>query len=311
MRLTTVIAVAGVVALAAVPVVAHALDAPFYRTLVGRVMIWAIAALSLNLILGYGGLVSFGHAAYLGIGGYAVGILRAHGVESGPIQWSVAILATAAVAAAVGAVSLRTSGVSFIMITLAFAQMLYFMAVSVKAYGGDDGMALASRSHFPGVLDLDDERVFYYLTLGLLLAFLYLSRRVVHSRFGRVLQGVRSNERRMRALGFPTYRYKLAAFVLAGAVCGVAGVLLVNFTRYVTPAFMHWSRSGEIMVMVILGGMGTVVGPVLGAFVFLLLEHVLSGYTEHWAVVLGPILILIVLFGRHGVAGWLGRAPGG
>jgi branched-chain amino acid transport system permease protein len=311
MRLRAVLLVAGIVLLAAVPAVARALDAPFYLTLFGRVMIWAIAALSLNLILGYGGLVSFGHAAYLGVGVYSVGVLRAHGVDSGFVQWPVAILAAALIAAAVGAVSLRTGGVYFIMITLAFAQMLYFMGVSLKAYGGDDGMTLASRSRFPGLLDLENEPTFYYVTLGLLLACLYLSRRVVRSRFGRVLQGVRSNERRMRALGFPTYRYKLAAFVIAGTVCGMAGVLLVNFTRYVSPAFMHWTRSGEIMVMVILGGMGTVVGPALGAFAFLLLEEILSGYTEYWAVVLGPILVLIVLFARRGLAGLLGGASGG
>ena len=305
-RPLAVVAVAFVVALlVALPPLARALDQPFYVTLVGRIMIWAIAALSLNLILGYGGMVSFGHAAYLGVGVYTIGILSAHGIGNGYVQWPLAIVASAVVALGVGAVSLRTSGVYFIMITLAFAQMLYFLGVSLKAYGGDDGMTLAARSRFGDWLDLEDTAVFYYLVLAVLIAFHTLAARLVNARFGLVVQGVRVNERRMRAIGFPTYRYKLAAFVIAGAMCGMAGVLLVNFTKYASPAFMHWTRSGEIMVMVILGGMGTLLGPALGAAAFLMLEELLSGYTEHWALVLGPVLIVIVLFARRGLAGFL------
>jgi branched-chain amino acid transport system permease protein len=300
--------VAGVALLALLPVVARLLDEPFYLTLVGRIMIFAIAALSLDLILGYGGLVSFGHAAYLGVGVYTVGILASHGIQSGFVQWPLAVVASAAVAGAIGVVSLRTSGVYFIMITLAFAQMLYFLGVSLKAYGGDDGMTLPGRSQFAGLVDLEDPTVFYYVVLLLLVAFHWLGWRLVHSRFGWVIRGCRSNERRMRAIGFPTFRYKLLAFVLAGTMCGVAGVLLVNFTKYMSPAFMHWTRSGEIMVMVILGGMGTVFGPALGAFVFLLLEEWLSRYTEYWPVVLGPILVLIVLFAKRGLFGLLAPA---
>jgi branched-chain amino acid transport system permease protein len=301
--------IAVVALLALVPPAARLLDAPFYLTLVGRIMIWAIAALSLNLILGYGGMVSFGHAAYLGIGVYTVGILSAHGVSSGFVQWPLAVGAAAAVALLVGAVSLRTSGVYFIMITLAFAQMLYFLGVSLKTYGGDDGMSLPGRSRFGGLLDLEDPAVFYYVVLGLLVALHYVCYRLMRSRFGMVVRGCRSNERRMQAIGFPTFRYKLTAFVIAGAMCGAAGVLLVNFTKYMSPAFMHWTRSGEIMVMVILGGLGTVPGPALGALVFLALEEVLSGYTEYWPVVLGPILIAIVLFARRGLYGLLDRRP--
>jgi branched-chain amino acid transport system permease protein len=310
-RIPAVVAVGGAVLLAAIPVAARVVDEPFYVTLFGRIMIWAIAALSLNLILGYGGMVSFGHAAYLGVGVYTVGILAYHGIESGFVQWPLAVLASATVAAAVGAVSLRTSGVYFIMITLAFAQMLYFLGVSLKTYGGDDGMTLARRSRFGGLVDLEDPVVFYYLVLGVLVAFHYLSRRLVDSRFGMVVRGVRSNERRMRAIGFPTFRYKLTAFVIAGAMCGVAGVLLVNFTKYASPAFMHWTRSGELIVMVVLGGMGTVLGPALGTVAFLLLEEVLSGYTEHWAVVLGPVLLLVVLSARRGLYGLLARPARG
>ena len=295
----------GLVGLAAVPLLAGALDAPFYLTLVGRIMIWAIAALSLNLILGYGGMVSFGHAAYLGVGVYTVGILSAHGILDGFVQWPLAVLAGALVAAAVGAVSLRTSGVSFIMITLAFAQMLYFLGVSLKAYGGDDGMTLAARSRFAGLVDLEHPVVFYYVVLAFLVGFHVLSHRLVNSRFGLVIRGARSNEWRMRAIGFPTYRYQLTAFVIAGAMCAVAGVLLANHAKYMSPAFMHWTRSGELMVMVILGGMGTLPGPTLGAFAFLLLEELLSSYTEHWAVILGPVMIAIVLFARRGLWGVL------
>ncbi len=299
--------VAAFLALALVPLAARLFDAPFYVTLTGRMMIWAIAACSLNLILGYGGMVSFGHAAYLGVGVYTVGILSAHGVSSGFVQWPLAIGASALTAAAVGAVSLRTSGVSFIMITLAFAQMLYFLGVSLKAYGGDDGMSVASRSQFGGLLDLEDPVVFHYLVLAVLAGSHYLAHRLVRSRFGMVIRGCRSNERRLRAIGFPPVRYKLTAFVLAGAMCGMAGVLLVNFTKYMSPAYMHWTRSGEIMVMVILGGMGTVLGPAVGAFVYLTLEEVLAGYTEYWPVVLGPVLIGIVLFAKRGLYGLIDR----
>jgi branched-chain amino acid transport system permease protein len=310
-RLRTLGIAASVALLALVPLAAHLWAAPFYLRLIGRMMIWAIAALSLNLILGYGGMVSFGHAAYLGVGVYTVGILSAHGMQSGFVQWPVAVVASALIAAAVGAVSLRTSGVYFIMITLAFAQMLYFMGVSLKAYGGDDGMTLAARSQFGGLLDLENATILYYLILVLLVASHYLGHRLLHSRFGIALQGIRSNERRMRALGFPTYRYKLLAFILSGALCGIAGVLLVNFTKYMSPAFMHWTRSGEILVMVILGGMGSVVGPALGAGLFLLLEEVLAGYTASWPVLFGPALVLIVLFGKGGVSGVAARLGGG
>jgi branched-chain amino acid transport system permease protein len=303
--------VAGLVLLGGMPVAAHALDEPFWVTLFGRIMIWAIAALSLNLILGYGGMVSFGHAAYLGVGIYTVGIFGHHGIDSGFVVWPVAVVAAAAVAAVVGAVSLRTSGVYFIMITLAFAQMLYFLGVSLKAYGGDDGMTLAARNRFAGLVDLENAVVFYYLVFALLVLCHWLVWRLVDARFGMVVRGVHANERRMRAIGFPTYRYKLLAFVLAGTMCGVAGVLLANFSKYVSPAFMHWTRSGEIMVMVILGGMGTLAGPALGALVLLLLEEILSAYTEHWQVVLGPVLIAIVLFAKRGLWGLLEERAGG
>jgi branched-chain amino acid transport system permease protein len=292
----------GVALLAAVPPLAAAFNQPFYLDLVRRIMIFAIAAASLNLILGYGGMISFGHAAYLGVGGYAVGVLAHYGVYNGFLQWGLAIGASALVALVIGAVSIRTSGVYFIMITLAFTQMLYYLGISIEEFGGDDGMRLPVKSRFPG-LDLADANAFYYLVLVLLVAVLYLMYRVVNSRFGMVIRAARSNEARTRAIGFSPYPYRLAAFVIAGAVCGLAGALLVNHTAYLTPGVMNWTRSGELMFMVILGGVGSVVGPVLGAFALLVLEDLLSGWTAHWQIILGPLLVLSVLFFRRGLAG--------
>jgi len=296
---------AGFVVLALVPAVAGLLNQPFYLDLVRRIMIFAIAAVSLDLILGFGGMVSFGHAAYLGIGAYAVAIPAFYGIHSGLVQWPLAVGLSALVALVIGAVSLRTSGVYFIMITLAFTQMLYYLGISINAWGADDGMRLARRSQFGGALDLGNAVVFYYVVLALLTGLLWAGHRLVHARFGLVIRAAKSNEPRMRAVGFATYRYKLAAFVLAGAACGLAGALLTNQTEYLTPSYMHWTRSGDIMVMVILGGMGTLFGPVLGAFVFLLLEDVLAAWTAHWQVVLGPLLVLIVLYARRGLWGLL------
>jgi len=293
----------GSVALAAIPPVAFALGQPFYLDLFTRILVFAIAAVSLDLILGYGGMVSFGHAAYLGIGAYAVGILSHYGVNNGVLHFVVAILASALVAFAIGAVSLRTSGVYFIMITLAFCQMIYFLGVSLSLYGGDDGMNIAAHSDFGGVVELDKPSALYYATLLCLLLFYCAGRRLVESRFGMVIRGAKSNERRMAAVGFATFRYKLTAFVISGAMCGVAGALLANLTLFVSPSIMHWTRSGEIMMMVILGGMGTLFGPALGAIAYLLLEHFLSGFTEHWQALLGPILVLVVLFAHRGVFG--------
>jgi branched-chain amino acid transport system permease protein len=299
-----------IVLLAALPPVALAIGQPYYLDLIRRIMIFAIAAISLNLILGYGGLVSFGHAAYLGIGGYAVGILAFYGITNGLLQWGTAILGSALIAAAIGAVSIRTSGVYFIMITLAFTQMLYYLGISLEVFGGDDGMRLRARSQFP-LLDLNNPLQSYYVVLGLMLLSILTVSRLVNSRFGMVLRAAKSNEARALAIGFSPYPYRLAAFVIAGAMGGLAGALLVNHTNYLTPDFMHWTRSGEIMFMVILGGMATSAGPVLGAFAFLLVEDMLSSWLpvafvrQHWQLFLGPLLVLSVLFFRRGLAGIL------
>ncbi|NLS74115.1 branched-chain amino acid ABC transporter permease [Bradyrhizobium brasilense] len=279
----------------------------FILTLFTRIVIFALAAASLNLIMGYGGMMSFGHAAYLGIGGYAVGILAAEGVGSGFIQWPVALAVSALFALLIGALSLRTRGVYFIMITLAFAQMAYYIASALSRYGGDDGLTVYKRSDFAGLINLSDRNQFYYLCLACLFGGLYLIWRIVNSRFGLVVQGVRSNEQRMQAIGFHANRYRLVCFVISGTICGLAGALLANNTDFVSPAVMYWTRSGDLMVMVILGGMGSLFGPVIGAIVYLLLEELLSQFTEYSGLILGPVLLLIVLFARGGIMGLLGR----
>jgi branched-chain amino acid transport system permease protein len=279
------------------------------------------------LILGYGGMVSFGHAVYLGIGGYAVGILAQEGVTSGFVQWPVALCVSALFALLVGALSLRTRGVYFIMITLAFAQLLYYFGVGLDRYGADDGLTIRRRSQFDHLINLSDRTQFYYLCFALLLATIYLIWRVVNSRFGMVIQGARSNDRRMRAIGFPTFRYRLTAFVIAGAICGVAGALLANHTGFISPATMHWTRSGDLIVMVVLGGMASSFGPLIGAVALLSLEEALPiliramafpvfgdaavGMAEYWQIVLGPLFLLVVLFARGGIDGLLAGARRG
>jgi len=293
--------------LALVPVYCALTGNTFALSLFTRIVIFAIAAVSLNLVMGYGGMVSFGHAAFLGLGGYVVGILAKEGIGSGFAQWPLALVVSGLFALGVGALSLRTRGVYFIMITLAFAQMAYYVASGLDRYGGDDGLTIYHRSTFGGLIDLGDKTQFYYLCLALLLATVFLVSRLVNSRFGQVIQGVRSNERRMRAIGFPTFRYKLACFVISGTFCGLAGVLLANNTDFISPAIMHWTRSGDLIVMAVLGGMGSVMGPVIGAVTLLLLEEGLSRLTEYWPIILGPLFFLVVLFARGGIDGVLAR----
>src|SRR5580692_2187914 len=298
------------VILALVPVYAALTGDSFAMTLFTRVIILAMAALSLNLIMGFGGMVSFGHAVYLGIGGYAVGILAKEGVGSGFVQWPVAIAVSALYALVVGALSLRTRGVYFIMITLAFAQMAYYVAIGLDRYGGDDGLTIYQRSRFGGLVDLNNETLFYYLCFAILLASIYLVSRMVNSRFGLAIQGARSNERRMRAIGFPVFRYKLVSFVIAGALCGLAGALLANHTNFISPAMMFWTRSGDLMVMVVLGGLATPFGPLIGTVTYLLLEEALSRVTEYPGLFLGPTLLLVAIFLHGGIAGLFEkRAP--
>jgi len=306
------VVVAGVLAfLFLLPAYAAFTGHTFLVTLFTRIVILALAATSLNLILGYGGMVSFGHAAYLGIGGYAVGILAAEGITSGFVQWPVALAASAVTSLLIGLLCLRTRGVYFIMITLAFAQMIYYLAVGLARYGGDDGLTIYRRSQFAGLINLGNKTVFYYVCLVLLVGSIWLVWRLTNSRFGLVIQGARSNDRRMRSIGFPTFRYRLACFVIAGTLCGLAGVLLANHTDFVSPAAMHWTRSGDLIVMVVLGGMASPFGSLMGAIALLVLEEALSGITEYWQIILGPLLLLVVLFARRGIDGLLDMAASG
>ncbi|MGQ4809326.1 hypothetical protein NKDENANG_02742 [Candidatus Entotheonellaceae bacterium PAL068K] len=315
------------VGLVLLPPLAEGLDEPFYLSLFARIMIFAIAAVSLDLILGFGGMVSFGHAAYLGLGGYAVAICSFYGIDNGYLHVAAAIFGSGLIALLIGAISLRTSGVSFIMITLAFTQMLFFLGISLESYGGDDGIN-TNRSEFVEALDLNADFTLYYVILAFLIVCVFLCYRFVNARFGMVLRGSQANDARMQAIGFATFRYKLTAFVIAGALCGIAGLLLANLTEFVTPEYMNWFRSGEIMIMVLMGGMGTVFGPVFGAAGFILLEEfipdLLNGLGavlrpllgevpdlgQHWPIVFGPFLVGLVLFAKRGLWGLIpGRHP--
>ena len=276
-----------------------------------RCVIFAIAALGLDLALGCGGLVSFGHAAFIGIGGYAAGILTASGIDDAFVLLIVALAASGVFALATGAISLKTRGVHFIMITLAFGQMAYFVANSLKAYGGDDGLTLANRATVFGRDLLADNRSFYYLSLALLLGVYVFARAVVRSRFGRVLRGAKENETRMQAIGFNPYPFRLITYAISGMTAGLAGFLLAEQSEFVSPAFMTWQRSGDLIIMVMLGGVASLDGAIIGAVFVVLTEELLSGFTEHWRVIFGPFLILVVLFARGGLLGLLtGRRHG-
>ena len=287
-------------ALIALPFVANSFGEAFYIALATRILIFALAATSLNLILGFGGMVSFGHAAFLGVGAYTVVILSQMGVVDAWVAWPTAMVVAGLFALLIGAVSLRTQGVYFIMITLAFAQMMYYLVVSFKAYGGDDGMSLPARSRI-GFLDMSNDTHFYYVTLLACVAVLVLIARVLNARFGHVLQAIRENEVRMQSLGYAVFRYKLCAFVMSGALAGLAGALLANQSGFVSPAMMQWSQSGMLMMMVILGGVGHLYGGVWGAIVFLLLEEILSHFTIHWQLGLGALLLMVVLLLPNGL----------
>ena len=293
--------------LALVPLVVSLTDNAFILDLATRFVILAIAAISLNLILGYGRMISFGHAAYIGIGAYAVGIPAYYEIYNGYLHILIATSVSAVFALVTGVVCLRTRGVNFIMITMAFAQMVFFAFVSIEEYGGDDGLVIEIRSEFGSLINLENATVLYYVCFVSLLAVLYLVHRILRSRFDMVIQGTRGNEPRMQSLGFDTFRYKLACYVIAGTICGYAGALLGNFTNFISPEMMDWTRSGELIFMVVLGGAGSIFGPVLGASIFLLLEEILSGLWLYWQLVFGIFLILVVLFAKGGIDSLLSR----
>ena len=297
------------------PLAMQAIDAMFYVSLASRILIYAIAATSLNLVLGYGGMVSFGHAAFFGAGAFVVGIMAVEGVRSAWLAWPTAIAVAALAALVIGAMSLRTRGVYFIMITLAFAQMIYYIFVSLKTYGGDDGLSMPGRSTVGMGVNLRDDLTWYYLVLAQLALVQYGLHRLVNSRFGRVIDAIRENEARAEAIGFPVYRYKLLCFVISGAVAGLAGALIANQSNYVSPSLLHWIQSGTLMIMVILGGVGTLWGGLIGATLLLALEHLIADYRIGWIASLAPnyqdhaglavgiVLLTIVMLAPEGIAG--------
>jgi branched-chain amino acid transport system permease protein len=289
--------------LAVIPLVALVTGGGYLVSLGARVMIFAVAAVALDLLLGYGGLISFGHAAFIGLGAYAVGILAAHGITDALIALPAALAISALYAFLTGIVCLRTTGVYFIMITLAFGQMAFFTATSLAPYGGDDGLTIAARSTFAGFALIKNERAFYYVVFACLLGSYLFCRALVASRFGRVLRGAKENAVRMATIGFNVYRFQLAAYVIAGALAGLSGFLLANATEFVSPAYMSWQRSGELIVMVLLGGLGSLNGAILGTAAYLLTEEWLAGFTENWKVIFGPVLVVVVLFARGGLIG--------
>ncbi len=292
-------------AFALIPILAQFGASGFILALLTRTMILALAAMSLDLLIGCGAMISFGHAAYLGIGAYAVGILSSHGIDDAFIQLGAALVVSGAFALFTGAISLRTRGVYFIMITLAFGQMLYFLATSLAAYGGDDGMSLVSRSLIFGKPILKNDLALYYVVFGILVVLYLVCRAIVASRFGRVLRGIKENPVRMQAIGFAPYRYQLTAYVIAGMIAGIAGCLLANQSEFISPAYATWQRSGDLIFMIVLGGLGSLHGAIIGAAAFTLLEEFLSHLTEYWGMIFGPILILVVLFARGGLVSLL------
>jgi len=308
----TIAVVVTLALLALLPVIAANFGSDYYVGFGTRVLIYALAAIGLNFILGFGGMVSLGHAMYVMLGAYAVAIPATHGIASGWTHLVIAIAATTTLSLAVGAVALRTSGIAFIMITLAFAQMLYFGAVGLKDYGGDDGLTIAERS-VATLYDLSNPATLYYVTLVTVLLALYLSWRAVLSPFGLVLRATKANARRATALGHPVFRYQLTAYVISAVVCAVAGVLLANLTKFASPSYGAWTLSGELIVIVILGGLGTIFGPVIGAIILLALEELLPSlvemalpdYKANWMLLLGLFIFLVALLLKRGVFGSL------
>ncbi len=303
----------------AFPLAMQALDQVYYVTMASRILIYALAATSLNLVLGYGGMISFGHAAFVGAGAYTASVMIVEGITSAWIGWPLAMAVSGLLALVIGAISLRTRGVYFIMITLAFAQMIYYLTISMKAYGGDEGLTLPLRASIGFGLHLKDDITFYYVVLAILSIAIFLISRLVNARFGRVLQAIRENETRMEAIGYPAFRFKLTAFALAGALGGLAGALLANQNSYVNPGILHWTESGKFMIMVILGGVGHLYGGVIGAIGLLGLEELLANhkigwlaalypnYQQHSLLAVGVAMLTVVLYAPQGIAGLFSR----
>ena len=295
------------------PIYTHFADLPFWNDVAMRIMLLGMAAMGLNLVLGYGGMVSFGHAAFIGIGAYCAGISQFYGITNGWAHLGFSIVICGFAGLLIGYLALRTSGIYFIMITLAFAQMLFFLFVSLEAYGGDDGMSI-DRADF-GFIDLYDPLRLYFLIWVCLVIVGLVLMLIVRSRFGVTLRAIKSNESRVEAMGLSPLRFKMVGYVISAIICGIAGTLFASWQEYVSPDIMHWTRSGELMIIIILGGLGTLAGPLFGAIVFLLLEEslplllgaVAPAYAENWMIIFGPLLIIVVLFGRGGLTGIIER----
>jgi branched-chain amino acid transport system permease protein len=281
----------------------------YYTRFATQIAIYGMAALSIDLLLGYTGLITFGQAAMFGVGAYAAGMLTVMGVHSAWIAWPAAVLVAMLFALAIGSLSLRTRGFQFIMVTLAFAQMVYYLSQSLRSWGGDDGFSMPARNDL-GFLALTNHTTFYYVVLFLLVVVWFLCSRLVKSEFGMVIRGIRDNERRVAAIGFPPYPYKLVVFVIAGGIAGLAGVLMANHAKFVSPQMLSWQLSGEMLAMVILGSANSLIGPILGAAFFLAFRDVLSDYTQHWMLFFGPLIVARVLLMKDGIWGLLLRASG-
>jgi branched-chain amino acid transport system permease protein len=304
--------------------VAWVMDEPFLITLTTKAVILALAGVGLNLALGQGGLISLGHAAFFGLGGYAMGVLASHaqtftplmeapflieGTNSMPVIWLVAIVASSLCAFVIGLLSLRTSGVYFIMVTLAFGQMLYYFSISWPAYGGEDGLSIYVRNSFPGLNTLDPIQ-FFGICFTILMLVIYGVNRLTHSPFGLALNGARQNAQRVHTVGLNPFKLQLVAFIISGAITGLAGALFADLNRFVSPTMFSWQTSGEIMIFIILGGVARLYGPVVGAALFIFLEHWLGGLSDFWHVYLGIILLCVVLFARGGLIGALAKKEG-
>ncbi|MEZ2623349.1 branched-chain amino acid ABC transporter permease [Paenalcaligenes hominis] len=292
--------------LIAFPLVAPSFGFEFYVSFVRRILIFALAASALNLVLGYGGLVALGHAAFFGAGAYVLGIMADAGIYAAWVVWPVAMALAALLACITGAISLRTKGVYFIMITLAFAQMIYYLFISLRQYGGEDGMNLYDYSSLPG-LDLSNDVQFYYVVLAIVVVAFLVFKQLMESRFGHALRGAKENPSRMQALGYPVYGIQLVAYTLSGALMGLAGALLANHNLFVSPSLMHWTQSADLIIMVLVGGMGLMFGGVAGAAVLLVLEEILRNWTEFWHLPLGVLLLIVVFAAPQGLASWFDK----
>lgn len=273
----------------------------FYTRVATQIAIYGMVALSVDLLVGYAGLLTFGHAAFFGIGAYITGLLSTHGFASAFVVWPIAILVTMVCALVIGALSLRTSGFQFIMVTLAFAQMVYYFWLSQRSLGGENGFSIPKRNVLVGYLSTESHVVFYYMTLASLVAVTYLAFRLVNSQFGMVVQAVRDNERRVLAIGFPTFPYKLALFCISAGIAGLAGALMANHTSHVGTDMMSWQQSGNFLAMVILGSSGTLIGPIFGAAVFVGFEQAVSDLTPHWMFYFGLLIVLRILLFKKSI----------